>query len=562
MAATTDELSRLDLFEGCPAEELALVAAAVTGTRRLAEGDVICREDEIADRWWIVGDGQADATYHGLYIASIGPGETIGETALLDGQPRTATVTARTDMLVHEVDGDGFLSALTETPNLALSLLRQFANRLRAANLRPLPSTRPLSAAPAAPASGVRRPAVAPTQLDPYEAGYFDDPYSYLTALREASPVHWSDALNSFVVTRYEDVHRMIRIRTMLGSVATQDPIATLTGQPSEAAKRRRMDKSMIRRDGDDHLRLRRLVSKVFTPKAISAWKSTADEIVERLLDEAQERGKIDVITDFAMSVPVEIISRMLGLPAGDVTQLRAWSHALARGIDPGLSPEEDDAVTQAGRAMFAYLEDVIAYKKDHPGDDILTHLIEAEAEGDRLQTDEIQAQVILLYIAGHETTANLIGNTLTHLLESRDQFELLRRDPSLDANAVEEALRFDSPAQFTRRVNREPVEIEGTVIPVGSLITLALGSANRDPRKWGATAGVLDLARPGANEHVSFGAGSHFCLGNALARLEAQAALPKLVRRFPRMEPAYSVPSWMHRMTLRGVDTLPVVLN
>jgi cytochrome P450 len=211
---------------------------------------------------------------------------------------------------------------------------------------------------------------------------------------------------------------------------------------------------------------------------------------------------------------------------------------------------------------MLAYLDEVIAYRKGNPGDDILTHLIEAEAEGERLQTDEIQAQVILLYIAGHETTANLIGNTVTHLFESRDQLELLRRDPSLDANAVEEALRFDSPAQFTRRVNREPIEVGDTVIPAGSLITLSLGSANRDPRKWGSTCDALDLARPGANEHVSFGAGSHFCLGNALARLEAQAALPKLVRRFPRMEPAYSVPSWMHRMTLRGVDTLPVVLN
>lgn len=560
MSATADELGRLDLFEGCPDDELTIVNRAITGTRRLGEGEAICREDETADRWWIVVDGQADATYRGLYIATIGPGETIGETALLDGKPRTATVTARTDMVVHEVDGVGFLAALVEAPNVALALLRQFANRLRAANLRPLPSTRPV------PATSPLRPSApvvhAPGQLDPYSPGYFEDPYSYLTAVREASAVHWSDALNSYVITRYEDVHRLIRNRELLGSVATQDPVSTLTGQPSEAAKRRRMDKSMIRRDGDDHLRLRRLVSKVFTPKAIGSWKATADDIVERLLEEAAERGKIDVMADFAMALPVTIISRMLGLPGDDVGQLRAWSHALTRGLDPGLSPVEDDAVTQAGRGMFAYLEEVIASKRGKPGDDILSHLIEVEAEGDRLQTDEIQAQVILLYIAGHETTANLVGNALTHLLESRDQMELLRRDPSLDANAVEEALRFDSPAQFTRRVNRAPVEIGDDVIPAGSLMTLSLGSANRDPRKWGPTADVMDLARPGANDHVSFGAGSHFCLGNALARLEAQAALPKLVRRFPRMEPAYSEAAWMHRMTLRGVGTLPVTLH
>jgi cytochrome P450 len=560
MSVTTGDLGQLDLFEGCPNNELDVVARAVTITRRVPEGEVICREDELADRWWIVAEGQADATMQGLYVATIGPGETIGETALLDGKPRTATVTATTEMVIHEVDGVGFLAALVEAPNVALGLLRQFANRLRAANLRPLSSTRAVTAVTAKPKAAA--PIPAPTELDPSAPGYFEDPYPYLTALREAAPVHWSDALNSFVVTRYEDVHRLIRNRALLGSVPTQDAESTLTGQPSAAAKRRRMDKSMIRRDGDDHLRLRRLVSKVFTPKAISAWKPAADEIVERLLDEAAEKEKIDVISDFAMGLPVEIITRMLGLPRGDVGQLRQWSNILTRGLDPGLSPEEDEAVTQAGRGMFAYLDEFIPEKKAHPGDDILTHLIQVEAEGDRLETDEIQAQVILLYIAGHETTANLLGNTVTHLFEARDQMELLRRDPSLDANAVEEALRFDSPAQFTRRVNREPVTVGDTVIPAGSLITLSLGSANRDPRKWGPTADVLDLARPGANEHVSFGAGAHFCLGNALARLEAQAGLPKLIRRFPRMEPAYSVPSWMHRMTLRGVDTLPVTLH
>ena len=211
---------------------------------------------------------------------------------------------------------------------------------------------------------------------------------------------------------------------------------------------------------------------------------------------------------------------------------------------------------------MFDYVRQVVEDKRRHPGDDILTALIQAEEAGDRLDTDEIQAQVLLLYVAGHETTANLIGNGLTHLFRFPDQLDLLRADPGLDANAVEEMLRFDSPAHFTRRVNREALEVDGVTIPEASLITLALGSANHDPRKWGPTADVLDVARPGANEHVSFGGGAHFCLGNALARLEAQAALPKLVRRFPRMEPAYTEPAWMHRITLRGVETLPVTLR
>jgi cytochrome P450 len=167
-----------------------------------------------------------------------------------------------------------------------------------------------------------------------------------------------------------------------------------------------------------------------------------------------------------------------------------------------------------------------------------------------------------MLYIAGHETTLNLIGNGVTHLFRFPDQLDRLRLEPELDANAVEEVLRFESPAQLTRRVNLEPIEIGGVSIPAGSHLTLSLASANRDPRKWGPTADALDIARPGANEHVSFGGGAHFCLGASLARLEGKAALPRLVRRFPKMAPAYDEPAWTNRMTLRGVEKLPVTLR
>jgi cytochrome P450 len=249
-------------------------------------------------------------------------------------------------------------------------------------------------------------------------------------------------------------------------------------------------------------------------------------------------------------------------MPAADSGQLRDWSRALVRGVDPALTPQEDEAAIAAGQAMFDYVGQVVADKRKLPGDDILTGLIEAEETGDRLTSEEIQAQVVLLYIAGHETTTNLIGNGLTNLFRFPEQMDLLRADPGLDANAVEEVFRYDSPVQFTRRVNREPLKVGDITIPERSLLTLALGSANRDPRKWGPTADVLDVARPGAIEHTALGGGAHYCLGNALARLEARAALPKLVRRFPRMQPAAAEPAWMHRITLRGVETLPVILR
>jgi cytochrome P450 len=560
MPTTTNELSGLELFEGCSDEDLAALSRAVTGVRQVAEGEMICAEDETADRWWIVVEGQADATWRGLYLGTILAGETIGELALLDGKPRTATVTATTDMVLHELDGKGFVDALLQAPQVAVALLRQFATRLRATDKLPvLPATRPRPPAPARPAAVSVTP---PRAFDPGADGYFEDPYPHLAALREQAAVHWSEAIDSWVVTRYADVFRLSRDRSLLGSVGTNDPAATLAGQPSEANRRRRFDKAMSRRDGEDHLRLRRLVAKVFTPRAISSWKERTERIVEQLLAEAADKATIDVMSEFALPLPVQIISEMLGMPPADHDQLGDWSHALVRGLDPAITPEEDEAATAAGQGMFAYVGQVVTDKRTHPGDDILTALIAAEEAGDRLTTEEIQAQVMLLYVAGHETTANLIGNGLTNLFRFPEQMDLLRADPGLDANAVEEVLRYDSPAQFTRRVNREPLEIDGVTIPTGSLVTLALGSANRDPRKWGATADVLDVARPGANEHVSFGGGSHFCLGNALARLEAQVALPKLVRRFPRMEPAAPEPAWMHRITLRGVETLPVVLR
>jgi cytochrome P450 len=230
--------------------------------------------------------------------------------------------------------------------------------------------------------------------------------------------------------------------------------------------------------------------------------------------------------------------------------------------LEPLHTDDEMEAIKTAARSMFAYLEELIHDKRAHPADDILSGLIRAEEAGDCLDDEEIQAQVMLLYIAGHETTVNLIGNGLTLLLRFPEQLDRLRADPALDANAVEEVLRFESPAQFTRRVTHAAFTIADKSIPEDSVLSLALTAANHDPRKWGPSADIFDVARPRANEHVSFGGGPHFCLGASLARMEGQIALPRLVRRFPRMEPAYKEPAWGRRMMLRGVDRLPVSLG
>jgi cytochrome P450 len=558
VSVTTGELESLPLFEGCAPEDLNHIVDAVSGLRHVVEGEVICAEGDKADRWWIVVDGMADVTIGGLYTATIGPGETIGELALLDGEPRAATVKAATDMTLHEVDGDVFLDALLASPRLSIALLRELATRLREANSQPPPPARIAHVArPRRPRSSHGQP----TEFDPRTPGFTDDPSIHLAAVREAAAVHWSEAISSYVVTRYEDVHRLTRDRSVIGSATTMD-VHDALHVPGSKDRRRPGYKMMIRRDGNDHLRLRRIVSKVFTPRAISQWQQRAESIVDRLLAAASERANFDVIADYALALPVQVITEMLGMSYDDQPQLRAWSRAMTTSLDPFSTPEEKEASKAAGRAIGEYLEQVIDDKRSRPSDDLLTTLIEAEHAGDVLDDNEVVAQVVLLFVAGHETTLNLIGNGVTHLLRFPDQLERLHAEPGLDANAIEEVLRFESPVQLTRRISLEPLEIGGVTVPAGSHITLSTAAANRDPRKWGPTADLLDIARHGANEHFAFGGGPHFCLGSSLARLEGKVALPRLLRRFPKMAPAYDEPAWSPRVALRGVDTLPVTLR
>ncbi len=569
MSMTMSDLSELVLFSGCTAADIERVVGREPVIRRLIEGEVLCREGEPARAWWIVLDGLADATVGGRYIATIGEGETIGELALLDGEPRNATVTAVTEMTVREVDGGSFLTALADTPSLTLGLLRQLATRLRRANDRP---AAPSTAEPAPASTTTNLPAVpavtasvssdAAVAFNPHAAGYFADPYDQYAALRRQGPVHFAEASQTYMVTRYADVHRLTRDRSLKVSISYATSTPSIEAERARLGRNDKAGQSMLRKDDDDHARLRRLVSKVFTPKAIGDWRLRAETIVEDLLLAATARDGIDVMDDYALLLPAQIISEMLGMPHDDIPSLRRWSHAITKSLDPLLTPEESDAVVSASREMIAYLEEIIADKRVHPADDILTALIQANEAGDTLTHHELLSQVLLLYIAGHETTLNLVGNGLTHLFEFPDQLDRLRTDPSVDANAIEEMLRFDSPVQFTRRIAADELTVGDVVIPAGSVVLLGLGAANRDPDKWGPTADRVDLAREGANTHVSFGGGPHHCLGAALARLEAQIALPRLVRRFPRMTAAYEQPAWGARMVLRGVERLPVALR
>jgi cytochrome P450 len=407
-----------------------------------------------------------------------------------------------------------------------------------------------------------------PATINPFEPGFFDDPYAQYRLVREQDPVHHSP-IGAWLLMRYADVHRVLRDPKL--SVEEKNAnIDRRSGDPEIQAlmdqRQERVDRSMLNLDPPDHHRLRRLVAKVFTPKMIESLHPRVQELVDQYLEDALARaddGVIDVIGDLAFPLPFTVISEMLGIPdGGDRNQLRDWSGKLVKTFDPVITVAEAKDAFAASDHMMQYLTDVIAWKRDHPADDVLSELIAAEDECDRLTTDELNEQVALLFIAGHETTVNLIGNGMHALLRNRDQLELLQEDPTLDQNAIEELLRFDSPVQMSRRIPLAEMTIGDKVIDKGALVMTCLGAANHDPAHFGANADELDVRRPNAGDHMSFGGGVHQCLGAYLARLEGRVAIGTLVRRYPDLELATDEAEWNGRIVLRGLARLPVALN
>ena len=403
--------------------------------------------------------------------------------------------------------------------------------------------------------------------LNPFEPGYFADPYAQYAAVRAANPIHQSP-LGPWLITRWDDVHALLR--TPGTSVEERNIVSdgpTRTEQLAEVRMARGLDPhrslAILNIDPPDHTRIRRLVSKAFTPRAVERIRARAGELVDEILDDMAGRDEpVDLISELAFPLPFTVISEMLGMPDGDRLHLRELSHTITQALDPLLVMANGEAIIEAAVEMRGIVGEAIAWKRGRPDDDdLLQALIRAEDEGDVLTDAELLENVVLLFLAGHETTVNLIGNGVHALLDHPAQLAELAADPSLDANAIEELLRWDSPVQFSRRIMLQSVEMDGNVFEAGSLVMTCLGAANRDPDKFGPTAGELDLRRTDAREHVSFGSGVHHCLGAALARLEGQEAIGRLVRRFPAVERAGD-PVHNERIVLRGFDALPVLLS
>ncbi len=401
--------------------------------------------------------------------------------------------------------------------------------------------------------------------FNPLDAGYVENPYPHLTEMREHDPVHLT-LVNQWVLFRYDDTFRLLRDPAMSvndASIEIHDVerVAAFEAMANDAGVELRESTSILNVDPPDHTRLRRLVSKAFTPSTIEALRPMVQSMVDTMLDRMADQGTTDVVTELAFPLPFDVISEMLGMPESDKDQIAAWSGAIVRTIDPMISDEQIFEALVAQQRMDEHIDGVIAWKREHPADDLLTALIDAEEDGDTLSSVELRDQVSLLFIAGHETTVNLIGTGIYELLRHPDQLALLRDDPALDVPAIDELLRYVSPVQFSRRVTLAATEFGGKVIPKGMFVLAGLAASNRDPEKWGPSADSLDLTREGAGQHLSFGSGSHFCLGSSLAKLEAQEAIGRFVRRFPGARLAGDV-TWNGRINLRGLERLPMTTS
>jgi len=390
--------------------------------------------------------------------------------------------------------------------------------------------------------------------FDPMDPEFLADPYPTYHRLRAEDPVHPSP-LGFWVLTRYDDVVSVLRDPRFVKEPIAAAIAARFGGTPPPG-----FGLSMLDRDPPDHTRLRALVSKAFTPRVVEALRPHIQQIVDGLLDRAEPAGGMDLIEEFAYPLPVIVICEMLGVPVSDHERFKQWSLDLARGLDAILLPPESDVARRsiaARQGLSGYFRELIAERRAAPRGDLMSGLIAAEEAGDRLSEIELLATCILLLVAGHETTVNLIGNGTLALLRHPGELRRLRGDPRLVPSAVEELLRYDGPVQRTARIPSEDVVIRGRTIRAGDMVMPFIGAADRDPEQF-PEPDRLDLGRAD-NRHIAFGWGIHFCLGAPLARVEGQIALGTLARRFPRLALATATPEHRPSLTLRGLTSLPV---
>ncbi len=391
-----------------------------------------------------------------------------------------------------------------------------------------------------------------PRRLD---AAFYADPFPVYAALREHAPVHRCPD-GSFFLTRHEDLNAIYRnARVFISDKRQQFGPAFGTDSPLFEHH----TTSLVFSDPPLHTQVRKAIGNALSARAITAMEPGLRELVERLLDGIEAAGHFDLVEDYAAAIPIEIIGNLLRVPPSERGPLRRWSLAILGALEFGLEPEAKAAGNQAVLEMLDFLDALVQSRRGSPGDaddDLLARLLRWESEGFRLSGKTLYHQCIFLLNAGHETTSNLIGNAVQLLLEHPDQRERLQAEPMLIAGAVEEVLRMESPNQLGNRTVVEDAEIGGVTLPAGSILTLCIGAANRDPAVFTAP-DRFDISRS-PNPHLAFGAGIHTCAGLNVARLEAQVAVLALFQRFPGLGRAGDARR-ARRARFRGFESIPL---
>ncbi len=395
--------------------------------------------------------------------------------------------------------------------------------------------------------------------FNPLAARLREDPYPAYRALRERDPVHRSELMRAWLLTRYDDCAALLR-DPRFSAVRS---LAFRNTQPERQLEDLEtffgtLGRTILFRDPPDHTRLRNLVNKAFTPRSIELLRPRIQEIVDGIFEQAEASGRLDAVRDLANPLPVIVIAEMLGIPREDRERFKRWSDIVAEGLEPVFDPAVIERTNRASTEIVDYFRGIVAARRAEPREDLVSRLVAARDEGDHLSESEVLAFCLLLLVAGNETTTNLIGNGLLALMRNPAQLRRLCDDPSLTESAVEELLRYDSPVQLTGRVALEDVELHGRRIEQNQMVVPLLGSANRDPAQFAAP-DQLDIGRQD-NRHLSFGLGIHFCLGAPLARAEAQIVFRTIAERFSGIR-LYGPPVRRRTMTLRGLDSLPVRL-
>jgi cytochrome P450 len=397
-------------------------------------------------------------------------------------------------------------------------------------------------------------------------AGSLENPYPIYQLLRTLRPVMQVpvpgfDGPGVWLLTRYRDVHFVLKdprfSADRMRAPLVRENIDRLPPFIRQSAQGLR---SLLIMDPPDHTRVRKLVNRAFTPKRIGELRVRIEDIVNERLDAIAASGQTDLIHDFAEPLPAIVIAELLGVPAEDHRQFREWSSQLIAAIAAPSAEARQRASAAAGMKLLDYLAATIAARRRQPRDDLISAMIHAQEETDALSDEELLATCNLLLLAGHETTTNLIGNGILALLREPDQLERLRGEPGLLPTAIEELLRFDGPVQATVRVATEDVEIDGHIVPQGALVLVSLGAANHDPDVFD-TPDRIDIARD-PNPHLSFGFGTHFCMGAPLARLEAKVAFGALLVRFPKLTLLDDAPEYRPNPILRGLCRLELSVS